>query len=115
MSELNLLGEGIVPCFVDGKAFIGSTSYEVLDPHSKKLLHTASAVTSEDVDKVIAVAEKAFASWKLVSRRCVIIFLLSCTHYRQLKQLLLFFYLFSPLFWHRLLFNYLLTIALLLK
>lgn len=65
---MSFLSASPLPCYVDGKAFIGSNTYSVADPHNpSKVIHTVSSVSSEDVVKVIAAAEKAFPAWKAVS------------------------------------------------
>lgn len=66
--SINLLSEGLVPCYVDGKEFIGKSTYTVVDPHNRqKVLHTVSCVTKEDVEKILEIAEKAIPAWKAVS------------------------------------------------
>lgn len=63
----DLLSAQVIPCFVDGKAFTGQNSYQVVDPHNPaKTLHTVSSVSEADVVKVLESAHKAFPAWKAV-------------------------------------------------
>lgn len=58
-----------LPSFVNGNAFLGSGSFDVLDPHNtSKIVHTVSSVTVADVPAIIAAAEAALPGWKAVSR-----------------------------------------------
>lgn len=55
-------------CYVDGKPFAGSGSYEVRDPHTpSETLHKVSSITVDDVPKVLASADAAAKKWKRVS------------------------------------------------
>lgn len=68
VSTMSFLSASPLPCYVDGKAFIGSNTYDVADPHSPaKVMHSVSSVSSEDVVQVIAAAANAFPAWKAVS------------------------------------------------
>lgn len=64
---MDLLEAATVPCFVGGAAWQGSSSYEVKDPHSGKLLHTVSSVTVADIPHILEVAQAAFKTWKRTS------------------------------------------------
>ncbi|SCZ87932.1 BZ3500_MvSof-1268-A1-R1_Chr2-3g05400 [Microbotryum saponariae] len=66
-SSLDLLSSKsqIVPCYVDGKLFHGSSQYEVLDPHdNSKVLHQVSSITVDDVPKILETSARAFKTWK---------------------------------------------------
>jgi acyl-CoA reductase-like NAD-dependent aldehyde dehydrogenase len=53
-----------VPCWIDGKPYTAASSIRVLDPHDpSKQLWDASCVSTEDADKAIASAWKAYATW----------------------------------------------------
>lgn len=68
MANTTFTGISPLPSYVGGKAFTGSGSFKVHDPHSKgKVLHTVSSVTAADVPKVIEAAKKAFPTWKKTS------------------------------------------------
>merc|ERR1711939_249116 len=54
-------------CFVDGKPFNGSSSFEVKDPHSGKVLHKVSSITADDVPTVADAAVAAFPAWRAMS------------------------------------------------
>ncbi|GAA5973197.1 hypothetical protein JCM11641_006318 [Rhodosporidiobolus odoratus] len=64
-SSLQLLTSVPVPSYVAGKAFHGSGSYTVKDPHNPDaVLHEVSSIKVEDVPRVLEVAQKAFKVWK---------------------------------------------------
>ncbi|KAK4705364.1 hypothetical protein P7C70_g838, partial [Phenoliferia sp. Uapishka_3] len=68
MHNQTLMSASPLPSFVGGAAFVGSGSYQVVDPHdTSKVLHTVSSVTLEDVPKVIAAAAAAAPAWKATS------------------------------------------------
>ncbi|GAA6061740.1 hypothetical protein JCM10212_000473 [Sporobolomyces blumeae] len=62
------LDQSPIPCYLDGKAWTASSSYEVKDPHDpSKALHKVSSITVDDVPKVMQVAAKAAKAWKQTS------------------------------------------------
>ncbi|GAA5968104.1 hypothetical protein JCM3765_005851 [Sporobolomyces pararoseus] len=64
MGSFKFLDQSPLPCYLEGKAFNGSSTYEVKDPHNpSKVLHKVSSITEADVPKVIEVAQKAQKSW----------------------------------------------------
>ena len=63
-----LLKNDPLQCYVDGKPFSGSGSYQVRDPHTpSSTLHTVSSITADDVPKVLEIADAAAKKWKRVS------------------------------------------------
>lgn len=69
-SSFKFLDQSPLPCYVGGKAWTGSSTYDVKDPHdTSKVLHKVSSITEADVPKVIEVADKAQKAWAKVSPR----------------------------------------------
>ncbi|GAA6039257.1 hypothetical protein JCM8097_003231 [Rhodosporidiobolus ruineniae] len=67
-SSSKFLDASPVPGYLAGAPFIGSSSYDVKDPHNPdKVLHSVSSITVQDVPRVIDVAAKAAKTWKNVS------------------------------------------------
>lgn len=67
MGSFKFLDQSPLPCYVNGQAFLGSSTYDVKDPHNtSKVHHTVSSITEADVPKVIEVAHKAQKSWAKV-------------------------------------------------
>ncbi|GAA5841709.1 hypothetical protein JCM3766R1_005158 [Sporobolomyces carnicolor] len=63
-SSFKFLDQSPLPCYVGGKAWTGSSTYDVKDPHdTSKVLHKVSSITEADVPKVIEVADKAQKAW----------------------------------------------------
>ncbi|GAA5892209.1 hypothetical protein JCM6882_003611 [Rhodosporidiobolus microsporus] len=83
-----LLDAAQIPCYLSGKPYTASGSYDVQDPHNPdKVLHSVSSITVQDVDKVVEVAAKAARSWKNTSvaeRRTI--FLKAAQIYRDRLQ-----------------------------
>ncbi|GAA5837311.1 hypothetical protein JCM11251_004963 [Rhodosporidiobolus azoricus] len=77
-----------IPCYLSGKPYTASSSYEVKDPHNPdKVLHTVSSITAQDVDKVVEVAAQAAKSWKrssVTERRAI--FLKAAQIFRDRQQ-----------------------------
>ncbi|BGP19142.1 hypothetical protein JCM10213v2_007229 [Rhodosporidiobolus nylandii] len=63
----------LLPCYLAGKPFHGSSQFDVKDPHDpSRVIHSVSSITVADVEKVVSVAEAAGKKWKtssVVARR----------------------------------------------
>jgi len=67
-SALSLIGEEVVPCFINGKIVHTGKTYDVIDPHDPtKQLHKVSCVSAEEAKQAVEAAKAAFPAWKKTS------------------------------------------------